>query len=148
MEKWFRKEFPDLLETKVGYLGGTTKNPSYEDVCTGRTGHAEVLQVLYDPAKTRYRDLLTFFFRIHDPTTLNRQGGDIGTQYRSAIFYHNEEQAREAKEVKEEMQKSGKFSAPIVTEISAASDFYPAESYHQGYLDKNPGGYCNHRPRW
>jgi len=148
-EKFFKKQFGGALtSTAVGYLGGTTKNPSYKDVCTGTTGHAEVLQVVYDPDKVSYNKLVELFFRMHDPTTINRQGNDKGTQYRSAIFYHNEEQANIARAIKDEMQKSGKFKDPIVTEISPATEFFKAEDYHQGYLDANPNGYCNHHFRW
>jgi len=148
MEKWYKKEFPNLTSTGVGYLGGDSPNPTYKEVCSGRTGHAEVLQVEYNPELIKYRDLVVFFFRIHDPTTLNRQGNDVGSQYRSAIFYHTPEQKKEAQEVKQEVEAAGRFNAPIVTEITAASAFYKAEDYHQNYLDEHPGGYCNHRPRW
>jgi len=148
MEKWFCKQFPELLSTAVGYLGGASANPTYKEVCRGDTGHAEVLQVEYDPDKTKYRDLLIFFWRVHDPTTLNRQGNDQGSQYRSAVFYHSDEQQKEATEVMAELQESGKFKAPIVTEITAATEFYRAEDYHQQYLEANPGGYCNHKLRW
>jgi len=149
MEKWFTKQFGDkLVSTKVGYIGGKLKNPSYEDVCSGKTGHAEAIEIEFDAEKLKYDDLLNFFWRIHDPTTLNRQGNDKGTQYRSAIFYYNEEQHEAAKKSMAEMGKSGRFNAPISTTIEPASEFYKAEDYHQGYLDKNPGGYCNHKPRW
>jgi len=148
MEKWFRKEFGDgLVKTAVGFMGGKAKNPTYEQVCSGKTGHAEVLQVEYNKDKVKYEDLLKFFWRMHDPTTLNRQGNDMGTQYRSAVFYHNEEQQRLAQKVKEEIQKD-RYKQPVVTEIAPASDFYKAEEYHQLYLDKNPSGYCNHKLRW
>jgi len=148
-QKFFNKQFKDgIVKSAVGYLGGNTKNPSYKDVCTGKTGHAEVLQLQFDASKVNYADLVRFFFRMHDPTTLNRQGNDAGTQYRSAVFYHSPEQKTVAEQVKEEMEKSGKFSSKITTEIAAASEFYIAEDYHQDYLEHNPSGYCNHHLRW
>jgi len=126
-----------------GYAGGTVPNPSYEDVCTGRTGHAEVVQVTFDPAVLSYRDLLQVFFSIHDPTTLNRQGPDEGTQYRSAIFHHGPAQERVAREFFAELERRGIWDSPIVTEVTAAPSFYPAEQYHQEYFRRNPGqGYC------
>jgi len=126
-----------------GYAGGSVPNPSYEDVCTGRTGHAEVVQVTFDPAVLSYRDLLQVFFGIHDPTTLNRQGPDEGTQYRSAIFHHGPEQERVAREVIAELERRGIWDSPIVTEVTAAPPFYPAEQCHQEYFRRNPGqGYC------
>ncbi|MGE5524445.1 MAG: peptide-methionine (S)-S-oxide reductase MsrA [Rhodospirillaceae bacterium] len=126
-----------------GYMGGTKPNPSYEEVCTGTTGHAEVVQVTYDPSVVTYRDLLEVFFTIHDPTTLNRQGNDVGTQYRSAIFYHSPEQKRVAEQVIAAMQSAGIWRDPIVTEITPAGAFYPAEGYHQQYFARNPGQpYC------
>jgi len=127
-----------VQKTEVGYTGGNVKDPSYEAVCTGRTGHAESVQVLYDPSVISYPDLLQIFFHKHDPTTKDRQGGDRGTQYRSAIFYHTPEQQKQATAAKAEEQK--KYTAPIVTEITAASTWYPAEEYHQRYLEK--GGQC------
>ncbi len=150
--QWYRKEFPSLLSSAVGYLGGTKDNPSYQDVCTGSTGHAEVLQVEYDD-KTKYEDLCRFFFRVHDPTTANRQGNDRGTQYRSAIFYHTPEQKEVAEKVLKEVEANPKamktYEGPkIVTEIAPASRFFKAEDYHQRYLDANPGGYCNHKVKW
>jgi peptide-methionine (S)-S-oxide reductase len=148
MQKWFKKEFPKLKSTTVGYAGGTKENPTYKEVCKGNTGHAEALQVEYDPKEVSYRDLVYFFFRIHDPTTPNRQGNDIGPQYRSVIFYHTKEQEQIAKEVKLEIEKLGKWKNPIVTEIVPATTFYRAEDYHQDYLEKNPGGYCNHKKYW
>lgn len=138
------RKLPGVLETKVGYSGGTVGKPTYEQVCTGRTGHAEAIQILFDPAKLSYEQLLGYFFRMHDPTTRNRQHNDVGTQYRSAIFYFTEEQKQTAERVKAELDKSGKFKRPIVTEIAKASEFYPAEDYHQKYLVKNPGGYNCH----
>jgi peptide-methionine (S)-S-oxide reductase len=126
-----------------GYAGGTVPNPSYEAVCTGRTGHAEVVQVTFDPAVLSYRDLVEVFFGIHDPTTLNRQGADVGTQYRSAIYYHSPEQERTARAVIAALERDQVFDAPIVTEVAPASEFYPAEEYHQDYFRRNPGqGYC------
>ena len=126
-----------------GYAGGTVPNPSYEAVCTGRTGHAEVVQVTFDPAVLSYRDLVEVFFGIHDPTTLNRQGADVGTQYRSAIYYHSPEQEHTAREVIAALERDQVFDAPIVTEVAPAAEFYPAEEYHQDYFRRNPGqGYC------
>ena len=126
-----------------GYAGGSVPDPSYEDVCTGRTGHAEVVQVTFDPAVLPYRDLLQVFFSIHDPTTLNRQGPDEGTQYRSAIFHHGPEQERVAREVIAELERRRIWDSPIVTEVTAAPPFYRAEQYHQEYFRRNPGqGYC------
>ena len=127
-----------------GYAGGTSPSPSYEAVCSGRTGHAEVLRVRFDTDRISLREVLEIFFVVHDPTTLNQQHNDIGTQYRSAIFYTSEEQKAVAERVKAQVNKSGKWGAPIVTEITKASEFYPAEDYHQKYLVKNPGGYNCH----
>ncbi|HMI56107.1 MAG TPA: peptide-methionine (S)-S-oxide reductase MsrA, partial [Gemmatimonadaceae bacterium] len=121
------RNVPGVKDALVGYLGGTLANPTYRDVCTGRTGHAEVVQVKYDPAEVSYEKLLDVFWENHDPTTLNRQGPDVGTQYRSAIFYHTAEQKRAAEESKERVEASGRFRRPIVTEITEASTFYPAE---------------------
>lgn len=151
VEKWFLKQFPKLQSSSVGYLGGKVANPSYEAVCTGKTGHAEVLQLEFDDS-IKYEDLVTFFFSMHDPTTLNRQGNDRGTQYRSAIFFHSPEQEAVAKRVRDEIQASAHMKkyqeTEIKTEIAPASEFFKAEAYHQGYLEANPGGYCNHRPYW
>lgn len=130
------RQIPGVLSTKVGYLGGTMDNPTYSDVCSGRTGHAEVVEVTYDPARITYNELLTVFWENHDPTTLNRQGPDVGEQYRSAIFYKDEEQKAAALASKDERDRSGKHKLPIVTEITPASRFYPAEDYHQQYLEK------------
>src|SRR5580765_5875346 len=130
MEEIIRK-LPGVIETAVGYTGGSSRNPTYKEVCTGATGHAEAIQIAFDPAKISFRELLSYFFRMHDPTTLNRQHNDVGTQYRSAIFYHSEEQKRIAEEVKGELEASGKWKQPIVTEITPASDFHSAEDYHQ-----------------
>lgn len=142
VEESFR-QIPGVLDTAVGYLGGHTQNPSYQDVCTDETGHAEVVQVRYDPAKVGYERLLDAFWGAHDPTTLNRQGPDIGTQYRSAIFFHSPEQERLARASKEKMQSSGKFRRPIVTEITPASTFFRAEEYHQKYLAKRGMSHCH-----
>jgi peptide methionine sulfoxide reductase msrA/msrB len=143
MEEVLRK-IPGVLETSVGYTGGTTKNPTYEQICTGRTGHAEALKIVFDPAKITFEQVLSYFFRMHDPTTLNQQHNDIGTQYRSAIFYQSDEQKAAAEKVKAQFDKSGRFRRPIVTEITKASEYYPAEDYHQKYLIKHPGGYNCH----
>ncbi|MBN2576235.1 MAG: bifunctional methionine sulfoxide reductase B/A protein [Deltaproteobacteria bacterium] len=143
MEDLLRK-LPGVLDTQVGYTGGTTDGPVYEEVRTGRTGHAEAVQITYDPRVLTYESILRYFFRLHDPTTSNRQGNDVGTQYRSAIFYQDEEQRRIAERVKAEVDKSGKWPAKLVTEIAPASRFYPAEGYHQDYLQKHPGGYTCH----
>ncbi|MEO5573206.1 MAG: peptide-methionine (S)-S-oxide reductase MsrA [Gammaproteobacteria bacterium] len=142
VEAAFRK-ITGVRSTSVGYLGGTYKSPTYQDVCTGRTGHAEVVQVEYDPAQVAYDDLLNVFWDNHNPTTLNRQGPDIGTQYRSAIFFHNAEQQATAIASKEKLQNSGKYRNPIVTEITPASDFYAAEDYHQQYLEKRGLAHCS-----
>jgi peptide-methionine (S)-S-oxide reductase len=130
-------------EVTSGYSGGSVANPSYEAVCTGRTGHAEVVQLRFDPRTISYPDLLRIFFSIHDPTTLNRQGGDVGTQYRSVILTRGPEQARVAKEVIREFTEAGVFSRPIVTEVVPFVAFYPAEEYHRDYFRRNPGkAYC------
>ena len=141
MEKYFG-EITGVVSTRVGYTGGTVKNPDYELVCTGTTGHAEAVEVTYDPARVPYEDLLEFFFTHHNPTTLNRQGNDVGTQYRSAIFYHSPAQKAAAEKAKSALEQSGVLKKPIVTQIEPASEFYSAEDYHQKYLKKNPGGYC------
>lgn len=131
-----------VIATAVGYTGGHFEDPTYKDVCTGNTGHAEAVDIFFDPAIVSYTQLLEVFWNIHDPTTLNRQGPDIGTQYRSAIFYHNEEQKSEAIASKENTQISKKFKKPIVTEIVPASTFYRAEEYHQQYFEKGGIGGC------
>ena len=137
------RQVPGVLSTRVGYLGGTMENPTYRDVCTGSTGHAEVVAVTYDPSRVTYDDLLTVFWENHDPTTLNRQGPDVGVQYRSAIFYHDDEQMKAAEASKEERDKSGRYRRPIVTEITPASTFYEAEDYHQQYLEKRGLASCH-----
>jgi peptide-methionine (S)-S-oxide reductase len=127
-----------------GYSGGHIKNPSYKEVCTGTTGHAEVIRIYFDPEVISYEELLDVFWQTHDPTTLNRQGNDVGTQYRSVIFYHNEEQKKIAEKSKQEMDHSGTFADPIVTEISPLINFYEAENYHQDYFENNPNQpYCS-----
>ena len=139
------RQFNGIIETTAGYTGGVFKNPTYEDVSSGYTNHAEAVKIVFEPAKITYEEILKIFFRLHDPTTLNRQGNDIGDQYRSAIFYHSEAQKKIALKVKEEVIKSGKWKKPIVPEIVPASEFYTAEDYHQDYLQKNPDGYtCHH----
>jgi peptide-methionine (S)-S-oxide reductase len=126
-----------------GYAGGHLADPSYQQVCAGTTGHAEVVQVTFDPAVLSYRELLEVFFGTHDPTTLNRQGADVGTQYRSAVFYHSPEQRRVAEQTVAELNAAGVWDRPIVTEVVPFESFYPAEAYHQGYFRNNPGqGYC------
>lgn len=131
-----------VVSTRVGYTGGTKVNPTYEEVCGHGTGHAEAVEVTFDTEKVSYRELLKIFWDIHDPTTLNRQGPDVGSQYRSAVFYTTPEQEREAKESLREIEKSGVYSRPIVTEIVPASVFYEAEDYHQKYLMKRGRKYC------
>ncbi len=138
------RQIPGVIKTTVGYSGGTTANPTYKDVTTGRTGHAEAIEVVFDPARLSYESLLDYFFRMHDPTTLNRQHNDVGTQYRSAIFHTSDAQKLAAENAKAKWDKSGKFRRPITTEITAATEFYSAEDYHQKYLVKNPGGYTCH----
>ncbi len=132
-----------VISVVPGYAGGTTEGPTYEDVCSGTTGHAEVARIVYDPDKLSYSDILNVFWKAHDPTTLNRQGADIGTQYRSIILYHNEAQRKTAEESKQNLEKSGYFDKPVVTEIVPLDTFYPAEEYHQNYFAKHPyAGYC------
>ena len=136
------RQVEGVRSTAVGYTGGTLENPTYRDVCTDRTGHAEAVEVTYDPSKVAYDDLLRVFWQNHDPTTLNRQGPDVGTQYRSAIFFHDAEQEAAAKASKEALQKSGTYKKPIVTEIVPASEFWQAEDYHQQYLEKRGLAHC------
>lgn len=143
VEELFR-ELPGVTSTRVGYIGGNRSEASYEVVKTGKTGHAEAIEISFDPAKISYEEILQYFFRLHDPTTVNRQGNDVGRQYRSAIFYHGERQRSAAESVKNLVEKSGKWSKPVITEIVAATDFFAAEEYHQKYLEKNPGGYTCH----
>ncbi|MCB9184179.1 MAG: peptide-methionine (S)-S-oxide reductase MsrA [Flavobacteriales bacterium] len=136
-------ELRGVLSVTSGYMGGHVKNPSYKEVCTGSTGHAEVAQLVYDPAVVSIDEILEVFWQTHDPTTLNRQGADVGTQYRSAIFYHTDEQRRIAEAYKQKLDASGAFPAPLVTEITAAGPFYKAEDYHQDYYAQNGSqGYC------
>ena len=149
MEELIRK-LPGIIGTRVGYTGGTTNNPTYNDVKKGHTGHAEAVEIVFDPGKITYEQLLRFFFKMHDPTTDNRQGNDIGTQYRSAIFYTSEDQQRTALSLIRRMDESRKWPGPIVTEVVPAAPFTAAEDYHQDYLQKNPGGYTCHwiRVEW
>ena len=141
IEAEFRK-VEGVVDAAAGYLGGTLENPTYEDVCSGATGHAEVVQVEYDPSRVSYEELLRLFWEMHDPTTLNRQGPDVGTQYRSAAFFHTPEQETAARASKEELDRSGRYRSPIVTEITPATTFYRAEEYHQRYLEKRGLGSC------
>lgn len=138
------EELDGVISATSGYSGGETTHPTYKEVCSGSTGHAECLQIIYDPAKISFDELLAVFWETHDPTTLNRQGADVGTQYRSAIFYHNAEQKEKAEKYKEQLDQSGAFEKPIVTEITPFSVFYPAENYHQQYfeLNQNENPYC------
>lgn len=140
VEQRFR-EFEGVTDATVGYMGGEVDNPSYEQVCSDRTGHAEVCQVAFDPERIGYEDLVGEFFRLHNPTQVNRQGPDVGTQYRSVIFYHDEDQRRIAERVRGELDASGRFSRPIVTAVEPAAQFWPAEDYHQQYLARR-GGSC------
>ena len=137
------RQVPGVTDAVVGYAGGHTANPTYKDVCTDGTGHAEVVQVTFDPEQLSYEKLLEAFWKIHDPTQLNRQGPDFGTQYRSAIFFHSPEQEAVARKSKEQAQASGRFRRPIVTEITPASAFYRAEEYHQRYLEKRGAASCH-----
>lgn len=132
-----------VISTRVGYTAGTTDNPDYKAVCTGTTGHAEAIEVTFDPAVISYTALLEVFWQIHNPTTLNRQGPDVGTQYRSAIFYHSDEQRRQALASKQALDNSHYYPQPAVTEITAATQFFPAEEYHQCYLEKKGLGSCH-----
>lgn len=142
-EEFFRK-IPGVLKTQVGYTGGKTSNPKYDQMHDGKTGHAESVEIVFDPAKVSYQTLMDQFYKMHDPTTLNRQGNDEGNQYRSAIFYNSEKQKEEAMAFKAKVDKSKAWKKPVVTEITQAQKFWPAEDYHQKYLIKNPGGYDNH----
>jgi peptide methionine sulfoxide reductase msrA/msrB len=143
MQEIIRK-LPGVISSRVGYTGGTVPNPSYELVCSHTTGQAEAVEVVFDPGILSYEQFLGFFFRMHDPTTLNQQENDVGDQYRSAIFYTSEQQKEIAEKVRAKVDKSGKWKSPVVTEITKATKFYPAEEYHQDYLEKNPGGYNCH----
>jgi peptide-methionine (S)-S-oxide reductase len=137
------QQLDGVISVESGYSGGTIENPTYEQVCTGATGHAEVCQIRYDPSRTTYEELLEVFWKTHDPTTLNRQGNDVGTQYRSVIFYHGEKQKALAEKYKKELDSSGAWDDPIVTEISPSTAFYKAEEYHQDYFKSNPRqAYC------
>lgn len=143
VEELMRK-LPGVIDTTVGYTGGLLENPTYNDVKKGNTGHAEAIEIVFDPSKLTYETILNHFFRLHDPTTKNRQGNDIGTQYRSSIFYHDEAQKQTAQRIKEKVQKSGAWKGDVVTEIVQAEKFYPAENFHQDYLQKVPDGYTCH----
>ncbi len=138
------RKLPGVLDTEVGYTGGNIENPVYEQVKTGKTGHAEALKIVFNPTQISFDDLLEFFFQMHDPTTKNRQGNDVGSQYRSAIFYFHETQKKKAEAKIKEWDASHKWKNPIVTEVVKAGAFYSAEEYHQDYLEKNPGGYTCH----
>jgi peptide-methionine (S)-S-oxide reductase len=142
VEATFR-QIPGVTATRVGYTGGEMKNPTYKDVCTDRTGHAEAVEVDYDPGKVTYEELLKVFWENHDPTQLNRQGPDFGSQYRSAIFYHSPEQEQAARDSKTQLEKSRQFSRPVVTQIVPATTFYEAEDYHQQYLEKRGLASCH-----
>ena len=142
VEATFR-QLPGVVSTRVGYTGGHTENPTYKEVCTDRTGHAEVVQVEFDPDQVSFERLLEIFWQIHDPTTLNRQGPDVGAQYRSAVFYHDEAQREAAAAMKDQLQSSGRFRRPIVTEITPAATFWRAEEYHQKYFQKHGGSSCH-----
>lgn len=137
------KKAPGVLKTRVGFMGGDLRDPSYEDVIEQDTAHVEVVEVTFDPEQMAYEQLLRIFFFVHDPTQVNRQGNDIGDQYRSVIFYSAVDQQRAAEAMIKDLNASGDYSQPIATAIEAVSTFYPAEDYHQDYLEKNPGGYCH-----
>jgi len=139
------RELKGVISVSPGYAGGTVKNPSYREVCTGNTGHAEVCQIVYDPALIKFDDLLEVFWQTHDPTTLNKQGNDVGNQYRSVIFFHNNHQKETAEYYKKKLNDSGAFRSAIVTEIVPFSNYYPAEDYHKDYYEKNPDQpYCTY----
>lgn len=142
VESTFRK-VPGVLETQVGYTGGKSADPTYEEVCTDTTGHAEALEITFDPARVSYPQLLDLFWRMHDPTQVNRQGPDTGTQYRSAIFYHSAEQQAAAQASKAALEAGGKYPRPVATQILPAGPFYRAEEYHQRYFEKNGGPSCH-----
>ncbi|MFX0083567.1 MAG: peptide-methionine (S)-S-oxide reductase MsrA [Candidatus Hodarchaeota archaeon] len=143
VERDFRK-VEGVISTRVGYTGGHFKEPTYEDVCSHKTGHAEAIEITFDPSKVSYEELLELFWSLHDPTTLNRQGLDIGTQYRSAIFYLNPEQKEKAMESKVKLEASKRYKKPIVTQIVPASDFWQAEEYHQNYIEKRKNKIFSH----
>jgi len=149
MEELIRK-LPGITGTRVGYTGGDFPNPTYNDMRTGKTGHAEAVEIEFDPAKTSYSKILEFFFQAHDPTTADRQGNDRGSQYRSAIFYLDEDQKKVAEDTIARVDASGKWPGKVVTQVVPAKTFYQAEDYHQDYLQKNPNGYTCHwvRPDW
>jgi peptide-methionine (S)-S-oxide reductase len=136
------RDLKGVVSTRVGYMGGKTEDPTYGEVCSGSTGHAEAVEVIFDPSKIGYKKLLETFWNKHDPTTRNRQGPDIGEQYRSIIFYHTDEQKKLAIESKDELESSGRYKNPVVTEIIPAPIFYPAEDYHQQYLEKRGRKFC------
>lgn len=146
VEELLRK-LPGVTETRVGYMGGDTKNATYNLVKTGATNHAETVKIVFDPKKLKFEDLLLYFFKIHDPTTPNQQGNDIGTQYRSVIFYTTAQQKDDAERIKTRVEKSGAWKKPLVTQIIKAPEFWDAEDYHQDYLQKNPEGYTCHYER-
>jgi peptide-methionine (S)-S-oxide reductase len=137
------RELNGVISTRVGYSGGDTLDPDYKQVCTGTTGHAEVIEVTFASEQISFEELLYFFWQMHDPTTLNRQGPDLGTQYRSAVFYHDEQQKQQASQIKQQLNNDKAFNKPIVTEVTAATKFYPAEEYHQCYLEKKGLGSCH-----
>lgn len=141
------RKLPGVKETETGYTGGFLPNATYDKVKKGNSGHAEAVRIVFDPAKTSYEKILNYFFRIHDPTTLNRQGNDIGSQYRSAIFYLSDNQRKIAEKVRAKVDATGFWKGKVVTEIVPAGDFYRAEDFHQKYLEKNPGGYTCHYER-
>ena len=143
IEEKFRK-LTGVTDTAVGYMGGDLDQPNYHDVCTGRTGHAEVVQVVFDPGRVSYDEVLRYFFRLHDPTTKNRQGNDVGTQYRSVIFYHDQKQRRAAQRVKRQVSRSGKWKRPLITTLEPYVAFHRAKEYHQDYLQRKPNGYTCH----
>jgi peptide-methionine (S)-S-oxide reductase len=142
VESAFR-QIDGVIDAQVGYTGGKTANPTYKEVCTGTTGHAEAIELTFDPAKVSYETLTEFFFKMHDPTQVNRQGPDFGTQYRSAVFYHSPEQKAVAERVKAALEKSGKYKKLLATQIVPAEPFYRAEEYHQRYFEKNGGPACH-----
>jgi len=136
------REISGVIDAAVGYMGGETDNPGYQQVCSGNTGHAESVQLLFDEKKVSYSELLDVFFALHNPTTLDRQGPDFGSQYRSAVFWHDSEQQAEAEKKISELNASGKWQDPVVTQVAEAGKFWRAEEYHQRYLEKNGGGFC------